>query len=137
MLPEQTRQSPLVDYVVAGDGELPFARLIAARSSSNRDPVAIPGVVCKADETKISTAPRDQPHKIPEGSEMVPFGFFDYGPHVVPNPLLGEQRTLEFISSRGCPHRCSFCSPSRSGWRPYSVAEIVTALERLKETLAR
>ncbi len=136
ILPEQTILSPLVDYVVAGDGELPFARLVAAFSSSSRDPVTIPGVVSKAGETRISPAPRDQPHKMPDGDEMVPFGFFDYGPYVAPNPLLGEERTLEIISSRGCPHRCAFCSSSRSGWRPYGVADIVKTLERLKETLA-
>jgi hypothetical protein len=51
-------------------------------------------------------------------------------------PVVGRVKGLAHVTSRGCPHRCSYCynqSINRSRWRGSSAEEVLDDLERLSE----
>lgn len=133
ILPKQTAKSPLIDYVIAGDGEESFTRFILGISSENLKPDEIPGLVYKDRSNQIRMNPPKVHRDLPDGSQMIPFETMNVDPYISPNPLLGVQRSIEIISSRGCPHRCTFCSSSRTRWRHCSADRVLAALLALKK----
>ncbi|MBN2725462.1 MAG: B12-binding domain-containing radical SAM protein [Deltaproteobacteria bacterium] len=50
------------------------------------------------------------------------------------NPIVGVGRDIDFISSRGCPYRCTFCyQPWGRAFRAHSAAYIADAVMKLKK----
>lgn len=133
MLPEQTIKASMVDYVFVGEGEESFSRFISDISSKKLKPEEIPGLVYKTKSNHIKINPPVKYNKILPGSKMVPFEVMKFDSYIYPNPMMKAHRSVELISSRGCPHRCSFCSSSGSKWRQYSTDEILSTLKKLKE----
>ncbi len=110
---------PEVDYVVRGEGEYTFLRLVEAVSSraTSEELAKIPGLALRLD---------GKPHATPEA---------DFIPEIddLPDPA----RYFSFqhvISSRGCPWNCVFCG-SPAFWkrrvRFHSPEYFVEQLERL------
>lgn len=115
-LPEHTlRDCPEADYLVLGEGEIPFLRLCHAIRSG--EPVAdIPGVAHRDGEAihihgpapralDIGEFPRPAWHLLPVESYFTPF--FTLG--------LSRGRNIGVLATRGCPYSCTFCS-SPSMW---------------------
>jgi len=95
------REEPLVEYVISGEGEKPFALLLNAICKGKRA-VGIPGVCYReGDQTVIA-----QPY-ITEEDPPSPYtkAYFD--------ALKGRIAYLE--TSRGCPFTCAFCLSGRCG----------------------
>lgn len=95
-------EHPVVDFVIRGEGERPFVEFLRA-FSGNADYAAAPNLGFKKNGELVLTEmeenyPLDE-IPIPDFSDLNParYNF--------------EKRPMAFIlSSRGCPHRCSFCS---------------------------
>ncbi len=103
------RAEPSVDYVIAGEGERPFAMLLTALS--HRLPVTdIPGVCYRDGDTIVESEPyvTDELPPSPYCSE-----YFD--------TLGGRIAYLE--TSRGCPFSCAFCLSGRCGGVRYYPME--------------
>ena len=92
---------PLVDFVLCGEGELPFALLLNALQSGTGFE-KIPGL-CRRGENGISISEPYTPCDIPPS----PYGE-DYF-----SALNGRIAYLE--TSRGCPFSCAFCLSGRCG----------------------
>jgi radical SAM superfamily enzyme YgiQ (UPF0313 family) len=93
------RDEPLVDYILSGEGERPFARLLDALRAG-ADVSSIPGV-CYRDAEHIIVSPpfcasEDPPNPYTEA-------YF--------KTLNGRIAYLE--TSRGCPFSCAFCLSGR------------------------
>ncbi|MBF0343303.1 MAG: B12-binding domain-containing radical SAM protein [Nitrospirae bacterium] len=104
--PHDTINDPHIDYVVKGQGEVPFKRLleclIEGKSAEN-----IPGLTLKKNGEMI-----DNPIETPKNvNDFPPFPYhlLDVGQYVDSYPVIGK-RTLVYITSQGCPFGCKFCS---------------------------
>lgn len=106
LMPMQTVEHPLVDYVVWGEGESAIVELMRVLADHKRPTAPIPGV------TYLDA------HGEPVHGPKIPW--IDLTEALVPDydlvrvedyfttQTLGE-RDLAVVTSRGCPSRCSFC----------------------------
>ncbi|MHC1787476.1 MAG: DUF4080 domain-containing protein [Christensenellales bacterium] len=90
---------PQADYLIAGEGELPFARLLDALCGLGRLD-EVPGLCLRSSGGFII----GEPH-VHQAMQPSP-----YGPAYV-SALGGRIAYLE--TSRGCPYRCAFCLSGR------------------------
>ncbi|NLA87963.1 MAG: B12-binding domain-containing radical SAM protein, partial [Clostridiales bacterium] len=93
------QELPYVDYVLSGEGELPFSRLLDALSSGT-DIGAVPGVCRRTGERIIAAPPYCS-------SDDPPNPYTD----AYVKALNGRIAYLE--TSRGCPFSCAFCLSGR------------------------
>ena len=101
-VPELMLKHPAVDWVIRGEGERPLVELIKA-CQKGKGLEQVPGLGYKQ-EGRMIFNPMGEPYPI---EELPPPDFSDLGL----KKYLFEKRPLCFlITSRGCPHRCSFCS---------------------------
>ncbi len=100
--PEQVLQDPAVEYVIRGEGERPLVALVQAlQTGSPLDQV--PNLGFKRDGQLIFT-PMEPNYEL----ATLPWPDFSDFP-VDRYACLG--RPMAFVAmSRGCPHRCAFCS---------------------------
>lgn len=106
---ELLEQLPDVDYILSGEGELPFALLCDAVAAETQ-PQDIPGLCERSAEGGVILRP---PH-CPADEPPSPYTrrYFDN--------LAG--RMAYFETGRGCPYRCAFCLSSVCGsWRNFDI----------------
>lgn len=104
------------DIVVAGEGEEVVCELVR-QFSTNNDITKVVGIYfCKNNQiinTGFGTLPdlNSLPH--------MPSKLIDINNYNLEVPYLPSGKTINLISSRGCPYKCQFCSyKSVSGTRP-------------------
>jgi anaerobic magnesium-protoporphyrin IX monomethyl ester cyclase len=103
--PEGVLKSPLVDYVILGEGEIRFSLLLDQIENENQEGIEeIDGVGYRADgQIRIN-----------------PLKTFIQDLDSLPNPArelldlnryrIKKKRSTMIITSRGCPHGCTYCS---------------------------
>ncbi len=135
ILPYQTVQHSLVDYVIVGDGEFTLKSLLDVLSNKG-DVKSIPNLVYQGKEHSVMSTKVEMsdPEKIPE----VPFHLLDVEKYVKSGGMSFDkkERILPFISSRGCPYRCAYCSTgflSERRWKPLSAEETVARVFSMKK----
>ncbi|HOW27059.1 MAG TPA: radical SAM protein [Elusimicrobiota bacterium] len=131
--PEETLSSPFVDSIVSGEGESVFPPMVKAYLSGKPDRVRdLPGIGYKRGGRPVLT-PRRQP---PSALDQLPRPAHDL---ISPTQYLTGRRTravpyATLMTSRGCPHRCDFCSihltmgHSYRAHSPRRVMEEISAL---------
>lgn len=134
LLPEATLAHPLVDHIVQGEGEETFAALVdaLAAGASPQTVAAIPGVWTSVDGVAVFGGER--PFVKLDELPPVPYDLVDLRRYFR-RGLHG--RSLVLFSSRGCPHRCTFCfnrSVHRGRWRAFPAERVLDDLRRLLAT---
>ncbi len=118
---EQTVRHELVDLVCYGEGEETIYEIVQGRDLSE-----IKGLAYKANGETIVNRPRQllDPAKLPS------FNWRLVAPEVLRNLTL-----VPSLTSRGCPHRCSFCLNAilKNNWRPRSVEQVLEDIKIIKE----
>ena len=119
LMPQQTIGHKLIDMVVIGEGEFVLQNLMAALDGKIQFE-KVNGIAYR-DGKNISINPaadQPDPNTIPE----VPYHLVDVENYVKSGGIAfdNKERTLPFISSRGCPYTCTFCSTAginKGKWR--------------------
>lgn len=118
--PEQTVSHDLVDVVCVGEGEETIWELASGRQLSE-----ISGLVYKSGDRIISNPPRP----LHDPAAMPLFNW-----DLVPREILERLQLIPSLTSRGCPHRCSFCINAilKNSWRPRSAEQVLADLRVIK-----
>jgi len=121
------RESPDIDYVVAGEGETVFSNLLLTLKGK-KDMKDVRGIAYRNSD-KIVVAP---PEMLIKDVDSIPLPAIDLLP--MDKYVAGNKRFGTLMTSRGCPYNCIFCSSSLQFgkiWRGHSTERVMTELRRL------
>lgn len=130
LLPAQTLASPLIDYVVVGEGEQSFPALVEALAA-HRDPLLVPGVHAMRDG-RLRGTPEAELIKMDSFTRPA-YDLVDIDKYLNA-PFMTTQRPLAIITSRGCPGRCRYCYNlvfNHHRWRGMSAGRVISDIRRL------
>lgn len=130
--PEECLKTGVVDYVIVGEGEIALAQFLDALEVGG-SPENIPGIWSLEDGVIKPNVPAPVPN-----IEELPRPAYDlldlekyfrlYSAWHFPK----SPRNVQFISSRGCPYRCSYCHAIHGKkFRGLSPAKVVDQMEYL------
>lgn len=119
------------DYVVMGEGELPFPKLVE-NIANNRSVKELPGIAYWLGD-KVVLNPRQEPIKV---LDTIPYPAWDKFPvnAYVPKvriPIKGGQRSMPVLSGRGCLYKCVFCYRMEKGIRYRSWDNVIEEIKKL------
>lgn len=132
-LGEDALREGAVDYVVRGEGEVPFGQLVECLEAKG-DVSQVPGISFIRDGRVVCTP--DPPPII--DLDSIPWPAREALPmKKYRRAKLNGRLITTMVTSRGCPHGCTFCSSSRFAgrrWRARSVAGMVDEMEHIVST---
>lgn len=130
LLPEQCLNEPYIDIIVFGEGEETIVDL--ARAIEKRQPLSeVKGIGYKENGELKFTEPR--PFMKNLDKYRLDWDLVDINRYI--RPYWDLKRVIPFVTSRGCPHNCSFCHNlvfNKRRWRAHSIDFVVSEVERLK-----
>jgi len=134
LYPEQTAKSEFVDFVVRGEGELILSDLLEAIEKNDVMPNDIPGLAYKTDNKDVILTAEREFLDINES----PVCDWNLVKGLRPDSSLQEiskltEYGLPIVSSRGCPHRCTFCinSVTKLKYRCRRTDLVLCEIERI------
>ncbi len=118
---KETIEHPLVDLVCFGEGEKVCLDLI-----QNKPFEEISGLAYKTENSEIKI----NPHQPLLKREELP----EFNWNLVPEEILNHLYLIPSLTSRGCPHRCTFCINAilKNHWRAKSAEQVLHDLEIIK-----
>lgn len=129
ILPFQTVQNSYVDIVVRGAGDFTFTELVETLYQSG-DLKNVKGITYKI-KNKVLTNPERGPADL-SLLPPLPYHLIDVE-KCIQNTEYGS-RTISYISSYGCPHRCAFCVEeivNKRKWSPVPAKIVLKEWEFL------
>ncbi len=129
ILPEQTMQHELVDIVVCGQGERTFFELVEALRSG-RPVKSVRGIYYKENGEIKNTPMREL--ESPDNFPPLPYELLDIDESYINSE--GGPRSLYYVTSFGCPHRCAFCADKlvyKRSWKALPAKRVVGEIEQL------
>jgi len=130
-LPEQTIAHEVVDFVVEGFGEKSLPELTAAIRDTGAA-ADVTGVWSEINGKAVAAGPR------PDGeiSEFPTYAWDLVNPADYLLKGMVTDKTLSLFSSRGCPHRCTFCyGPAfhKRRWIAQPAQEVLSEIDHLRD----
>lgn len=126
IFPQQTLEHPLIDFIVIGEGEITFEEFLNAYEG-DKDYSKILGLGYKKGGNIFINEKRPF-LKTLDDLPLTPWHLIDYKKYL-------KYETL-FITSRGCPHRCSFCYNEEyyfRTWRAMSSERVKKEFEHVQK----
>jgi len=131
---EEILATGVVDAIVDGEGERSFPDLLDAWRDGT-DPAATPGLILSTAQGMVNTGPSERIHDL-DNLPLPARDLLDSSRYA--QTRLGDRRMTSMHTSRGCPHRCRFCSSSQFdglSWRPRSAEGVLAELEHVVNEL--
>lgn len=135
--PEEVLEEKVIDFVVLGEGEIPFYNLLKAINSGSSDFRDIAGIAFRNNRGVVINPARN----FVENLDILSFPARDLLPmekyfqiNTGRDSLTSERRHTSMITSRGCPHSCTFCSAITlwgKTWRERSAENVLEEIESL------
>jgi radical SAM superfamily enzyme YgiQ (UPF0313 family) len=130
---ELTLSSTKADFCVIAEGDLTILDLL----NNLHSPEKVAGIAFRNERGQVFvTSPR--PHiKYLDTLPRPAYELFDMEKYVKHKMSIGRKkqpmdtRVMTFITNRGCPFRCRFCSRTFSGFRSLSAQKIIEEIEYL------
>ncbi|MHA2289800.1 MAG: B12-binding domain-containing radical SAM protein, partial [Promethearchaeota archaeon] len=120
ILPTQTLQSDLIDFVIRGEGEKAYYELVSGKELNH-----IKGLSFKKGK-KIFHNPNSDILTSPEINDLsIPWNLIEPKRYV-------RNGNFNAITSRGCPFRCAFCYNTlyNNVWRGWTAEKCIIELDR-------
>ncbi|HDQ06982.1 MAG TPA: radical SAM protein [Candidatus Bathyarchaeota archaeon] len=141
--PEDCLSNPDIDFVVRGEPEYTMLELVGAleKGVTVEDLKKIEGIGFTKNGKTVITPPRPEIRDLDSlpfpARHLLPMDI--YFEAIKENPIRGKisKRYTIIITSRGCPHRCIFCSNHivmGKTWRGRSPENVVDELEQIVST---
>ncbi len=129
LFPDPTIDSPLVDMLIMGEGEITFRELVK-RLAAGEPLDDLEGLCVKRDGALIKNppAPFVDLNTLPD----LPYHLVDMEPHL--HKYFSEDRVVEVETSRGCPYGCKFCYNqlySKRRFRAQRPERVLATLKKL------
>jgi anaerobic magnesium-protoporphyrin IX monomethyl ester cyclase len=132
LFPNETIEQEIVDYVLAGEGEINFPNFLDGLED-DKDLQEIPGLYFRKDG-QIKAGPTA---KVIEDLDTLPIPDRTLTPYKKYSSVLAHANPLSTaVTSRGCPFRCTFCDRPQMGgksFRSRSAKLVVDEMEECKK----
>ena len=133
--PEYFLKKSGADYIVHGEGEITVVELLDALEEE-KDTSRINGISYLKDGVLVKTNEREMIKK--EDLDTIPLPAWDLFPidyyAMLQFPgMKSTDRSMQVVTSRGCPYHCNFCYRMDTGTRLRSVKSIIEEIRELKE----
>lgn len=129
---KETIAHPLVDIVCYGEGELTMHELASGKELSEVKGIAYKTVL-SSHQSPQSTAGDcgttvNEPMPLHDPAEMPLFNW-----ELEPKEVLKKLYLIPSLTSRGCPHRCTFCINAilKNRWRPRIAGQVLRDLDHI------
>lgn len=135
LFPRWCIQKGTIDFVVPQEGEIAFYNLIRALESRKRSFSKIKGLYLKNNGKIIFTGrgPIIDLDKFP----TLPYHLADVKGILLTNKKIPQdtygKKMLDYISSRGCSNKCTFCVIQKTKWRAMSPKRMLNDIIFLKQ----
>lgn len=131
LYPQETVAIPQVDYLVLGEGEIPFHQLIDNLGRMDRLE-EIRGLVFHRNGTVINTGIRG----LRDSLDEIPFPARHLTPYEKYSSLMAKRNPITtMFTSRGCPYKCTFCDRPHLGKR-FRARSAVNVVDEMEECIS-
>ncbi len=128
-LPDVVLQDPNIDYVIRGEGEIPFYELVSGRPLDE-----VGGLSYRSGNPLQPIA--HNPERPPiEDLDSLPTPAYHLVPFEAYRPAVGAYKRLPAVNmtmTRGCPGKCTFCNSAETALRTRSAEHMVAEIEELQ-----
>ena len=128
---------PAIDYLVMGEGELPFLQLVHhLRSGQPVDQVR--GLVFRRGEQIVRAGALPRMADIRE-IPWPAWHLLDLEPYFQPNYTMGisHGRNIAMLATRGCPYQCTFCSNPLMWTTRYTMRAVDDVVDEMESYVQR
>lgn len=115
LFPEQIIKDSLIDYVIVGEGEDSFLKLVKNLEKNKKS-------------EKILSSSFVNLDKIPR----IDYSLIDIEKYIYQWVSNKKRRWLPYQTSRGCPHRCAFCINAVTGNQKYRTRSVKKVLDDIE-----
>lgn len=131
LMPHETmKAAPTVDYIIIGEGEKPFYRLVKALGDKE-DIEHIDGLCYRRSGEIISNPPVDN-RLTPEEIPIPLFEIFPMREYIAQITFAKVFPSYSIIASRGCPFRCTFCNSNDVLGKKVRYKPVDTLIKEIK-----
>ncbi len=129
---EETIKNKNIDFVVRGQGERAFLELVK-EINGKKNFAKVKGIVFKQNGKIIVTEWRN----FEDLNNFPPMAYHLIDVEKYIRERGEKERTIEYRSSQGCPHNCTFCAESmmsKHRWSGLRAERVVEEIEKLAKT---
>jgi anaerobic magnesium-protoporphyrin IX monomethyl ester cyclase len=133
VLPESLLDSPHIDIVVRGEGEITLNEICQSLQKGQLDPSKIKGISYKKNGRIIHNENRDAIKDL-DNLPMLDYAFVDITKYKISPDLRTNDKLGLLMTSRGCPFNCIFCANkiiSQGIYRKRSLSSVFQEIDFL------